>query len=110
MEGSLKVRQWASFDAANKQHVPPCLPNTRREFLAQIRRWANGESERWIYWLKGMAGTGKSTIALTVAREYNNKKRLGASFFFSRGPGRPCVDAEICCDNRRPACGNLARA
>jgi len=77
----------ASFDAANKQHVPLCLSNTRREVLAQIRKWADRDSERRIYWLKGMAGTGKSTIALTVAREYNDKKRLAASFFFSRGQG-----------------------
>lgn len=34
-----------------------------------------------------MAGTGKSTIALTVAREYHQHGRLGASFFFSRGGG-----------------------
>jgi NACHT domain len=32
-----------------------------------------------------MAGTGKSTIARTVARQYNEQGRLGASFFFSRG-------------------------
>jgi hypothetical protein len=32
-----------------------------------------------------MAGTGKSTIARTIAQEYYNRKRLGASFFFSRG-------------------------
>ena len=34
-----------------------------------------------------MAGTGKSTIARTVAHEYSERKRLGASFFFSRGGG-----------------------
>ncbi|KAI1158193.1 putative WD-repeat protein [Nemania serpens] len=34
-----------------------------------------------------MAGTGKSTVALTIARQYAQKKRLGASFFFSRGGG-----------------------
>ena len=34
-----------------------------------------------------MAGTGKSTIARTVAREYDDKEHLGASFFFSRGKG-----------------------
>ena len=34
-----------------------------------------------------MAGTGKSTIARTVARYFNDQKRLGASFFFSRGGG-----------------------
>lgn len=34
-----------------------------------------------------MAGTGKSTIARTVARKYFEQGRLGASFFFSRGGG-----------------------
>jgi NACHT domain len=34
-----------------------------------------------------MAGTGKSTIARTVARKYHDQKRLGASFFFSKGGG-----------------------
>ncbi|KAI8633878.1 putative WD-repeat protein [Xylariaceae sp. FL1651] len=34
-----------------------------------------------------MAGTGKSTIALTICRKYAKVGRLGASFFFSRGNG-----------------------
>ncbi len=34
-----------------------------------------------------MAGMGKSTIARTIAREFRDKGRLGASFFFSRGGG-----------------------
>jgi hypothetical protein len=34
-----------------------------------------------------MAGTGKSTIARTVARQHFEQSRLGASFFFSRGGG-----------------------
>jgi hypothetical protein len=34
-----------------------------------------------------MAGMGKSTIARTVAREFRDQNRLGASFFFSRGGG-----------------------
>jgi hypothetical protein len=34
-----------------------------------------------------MAGTGKSTIAHTVARGYFEQGRLAASFFFSRGGG-----------------------
>jgi cytidylate kinase len=37
--------------------------------------------------LNGLAGTGKSTISRTVARRYNEQKRLGASFFFSKGGG-----------------------
>jgi hypothetical protein len=34
-----------------------------------------------------LAGTGKSTIARTIARKYFQKQYLGASFFFSRGGG-----------------------
>jgi len=50
-------------------------------------RWANTRSGPCIFWLNGMAGTGKSTIARTVARKWDDKKRRGASFFFSRGQG-----------------------
>ncbi|KAH6874158.1 quinon protein alcohol dehydrogenase-like superfamily [Thelonectria olida] len=38
-----------------------------------------------IFWLNGMAGTGKSTVSRTIARDLHQAKRLGASFFFKRG-------------------------
>jgi type II secretory pathway predicted ATPase ExeA len=47
---------------------------------------ADTRSQR-IHWLTGMAGTGKSTIARTIARTCYDEGRLGASFFFSRGGG-----------------------
>ncbi|KAF4979798.1 hypothetical protein FDECE_18004, partial [Fusarium decemcellulare] len=59
----------AGFDASNKQHTSFCLPNTRIDILAQIHKWVDGGDMRQVYWLKGMAGTGKTTIALTVARD-----------------------------------------
>jgi hypothetical protein len=34
-----------------------------------------------------MAGTGKSTIARTVAQTFSNRGQLGASFFFRKGEG-----------------------
>ena len=37
-----------------------------------------------VYWLNGLAGTGKSTIAKTVAERLFADGRLGASFFCSR--------------------------
>jgi hypothetical protein len=49
--------------------------------------WADGDGGKRIFWLNGMAGTGKSTIARTIAHYYSEQKRLGASFFFSRGGG-----------------------
>lgn len=49
----------------------------------------DGEDERHIFWLQGLAGTGKSTIAQTVAKHYYDlkPKRLAASFFFAQGGG-----------------------
>ena len=38
-----------------------------------------------IFWLNGLAGTGKSTIAQTFAERTFANGRLGASFFCSRG-------------------------
>ncbi|KAF2183567.1 hypothetical protein K469DRAFT_635181 [Zopfia rhizophila CBS 207.26] len=82
----LSPAEGASFRSYHRQHEPQCLPNTRVELLDQIRAWSRGHDRR-ILWLNGMAGTGKSTIARTVAETLAVQKRLGASFFFSRGGG-----------------------
>ncbi|KAL4733456.1 hypothetical protein BDV11DRAFT_210199 [Aspergillus similis] len=52
---------------------------------AQIMDWAMLPLQKSIFWLKGMAGTGKSTISWTVAKSLKNTNQLGASFFFRRG-------------------------
>lgn len=77
----------APFNSYTKQHESTCLPDTRVDLRRVIYNWADGQDERTIFWLNGLAGTGKSTIARTVARHYFDKQRLGASFFFSRGGG-----------------------
>ena len=43
-----------------------------------------GSSKFPVYWLNGLAGTGKSTIAQTIAERMFADGRLGASFFCSR--------------------------
>ena len=84
---SLPYAQDAPFNSFAKRHDPICLPDTRVNVLRDIYSWADGRDERCIFGLSGLAGTGKSTIARTVARRYLDQKRLGASFFFSRGGG-----------------------
>ena len=77
----------ATFDSSDRSHNAFCLLDTRLEVREEITAWADGPNGRRIFWLTGPAGTGKSTIARTVARQWYERKRLGASFFFSRGGG-----------------------
>jgi hypothetical protein len=77
----------AAFNASNDQLEALCLSDTRVDVRKEITIWAEGSHEKCIFWLNGMAGTGKSTIARTIARKYHELGHLGASFFFSRGSG-----------------------
>ncbi|KAI1593030.1 WD40 repeat [Pyrenophora tritici-repentis] len=81
----LPVAQGASFNSHNEEHNARCLTDTRTELLDEITTWANNKDGKSIFWLSGMAGTGKSTIARTVAQLFANRGQLGASFFFKKG-------------------------
>src|SRR6266536_3449036 len=77
----------AAFNSRSREHEPQCLADTRVDLLSQLMAWGNNPRDKCIFWLSGMAGTGKSTIARTVAQTFHDQGRLGASFFFSRGGG-----------------------
>ncbi|RFU78062.1 vegetative incompatibility het-e-1 [Trichoderma arundinaceum] len=77
----------ATYDSHAEEQNPTCLPDTRVELLDQINVWAKGSQSASIFWLNGMAGTGKSTISRTVARNFAATGHLGANFFFKRGEG-----------------------
>ena len=61
-----------------------CLRGTRKDVFSQIDRWLADKKDRRIFWLNGLAGTGKSTIAQTFAETSFADGKLGASFFCSR--------------------------
>ena len=61
-----------------------CLKGTRTAILDSIELWIHDSDKPTIYWLNGLAGTGKSTIAQTTAERAFADGRLGASFFCSR--------------------------
>ena len=61
-----------------------CLRGTRRDVLWEVERWLVDEQERHVFRLNGLAWTGKSTIAQTVAETTFADGKLGASFFCSQ--------------------------
>ena len=70
----------AGYRCGNRQG---CLRG-RKDVLWEIERWLTGEQDQRVFWLNGLAGTGKSTIAQTFAETTFADGRLGASFFCSR--------------------------
>ncbi|KAF0329473.1 pfs domain-containing protein [Colletotrichum asianum] len=81
----LTVAAGAAYDSKESHHEETCLPGTRVGLLEDIIRWTQDSTDRRIFWLNGMAGTGKSTISRTIAAKCAELDILGASFFFRRG-------------------------
>jgi hypothetical protein len=71
----------------NTPNAPsPCLEGTREQLISDIFTWLNNPdpSGEHVFWLNGLAGTGKSAVARTVADHAQEQGRLAATFFFSR--------------------------
>ncbi|KAI1182338.1 hypothetical protein F5B17DRAFT_435720 [Nemania serpens] len=74
-----------AFDSHAQEHNPTCLSDTRVDLLHEIYKWVEEPDAKAVFWLNGMAGTGKSTISRTLAQAFSDRGQLGASFFFKRG-------------------------
>jgi hypothetical protein len=61
-----------------------CMKGTRGDILLQLENWLKDEQDKHVFWLNGLAGTGKSTIAQTFAEMSFADGKLGASFFCSQ--------------------------
>lgn len=83
----LPSAEGAAFDSYADELDARCHPDTRFELRNQIKQWASDPQGKSILWLCGVAGTGKSTIARTVAQSFTDEGELAASFFFKRGGG-----------------------
>ena len=71
----------AGYHSGNRQG---CLRGTRVDILLQLEHWVKDGQDHRVFWLNGLAGTGKSTIAQTFAEISFADGNLGAGFFCSR--------------------------
>jgi hypothetical protein len=60
-----------------------CLEGTRVQLLDDIAKWMADTNGKTVYWLTGVAGTGKTTVAKSVVDMATKEKYLVVTFFFS---------------------------
>jgi hypothetical protein len=66
-----------------RRHMPTRDPDQN---ISEVRSWADSTTPL-VCWLSGPAGTGKTTVAHTIAKEYDERGQLAATFFFWRKTG-----------------------
>ncbi|KIK59341.1 hypothetical protein GYMLUDRAFT_145891, partial [Collybiopsis luxurians FD-317 M1] len=76
----------ASYDAdVGAQYARrSCHEGTRVKIIEDIQKWASDPNSTSGYWICGMAGTGKSTIAMSACEHLDARGTLAGSFFCSR--------------------------
>ncbi|KAF9447062.1 hypothetical protein P691DRAFT_732123 [Macrolepiota fuliginosa MF-IS2] len=75
----------AIHDSSDRAYPPQCHPSTRKCLRERVTKWGiGGGNDGRMLWLLGLAAVGKSAVAQTIAEEFQEAGRLGASFFFSR--------------------------
>ncbi|KAG8688348.1 hypothetical protein FRC11_005588, partial [Ceratobasidium sp. 423] len=85
----------ARFDSGLSTEISrrTCTENTRTQILEESMAWSEDPNVAKIYWMNGMAGTGKTTIACTLSAALDARKQLAASFFCTR-TSPECRDAK----------------
>ena len=80
--------QAALYNSSKREaeHAVTCQPKTRDKILDEVRSWADSPTTP-VCWLSGPAGTGKTTVAHTIAEEYDERGQLAATFFLWRKTG-----------------------
>src|SRR5882757_248064 len=62
-----------------------CMEGTRETFLNYIMAWAANESDtNNLYWIHGLPGIGKTSLAHSICKKLHNEQRLVGAFFCQR--------------------------
>lgn len=98
----------AQYNANNVRK--PCISGTRVQILDKFRNWVTIACTQTtlltsqVFWIHGLAGTGKTSIAFSIVEEYKKTGQLAANFFCSRDdpecsdPGMvfPTLASQLC--------------
>ncbi|KAB5589064.1 Vegetative incompatibility protein HET-E-1 [Ceratobasidium theobromae] len=92
---NLAPSKLASYDSKLSTTVNrrTCTEDTRKGILTDLNAWVGNPKAEKVYWMNGMAGTGKTTIACTLASQLESRGQLAASFFCTRTTPE-CRDAD----------------
>ncbi|KAJ2926092.1 hypothetical protein H1R20_g11007, partial [Candolleomyces eurysporus] len=66
---------------SNAKRGDGCIPGSRVSLLAMLLVWATDPSSPHLFWLSGLAGTGKTTVSKSFCSQLNDRGLLGATFF-----------------------------
>ncbi|KAG8703709.1 hypothetical protein FRC08_002671 [Ceratobasidium sp. 394] len=72
---------WYCSAESKELYRDECTPDTRIEVLERFKVWRDDDQSEKIYWLNGMAGTGKTTLTFTLCKQLEDDGRLAANFF-----------------------------
>ncbi|KAL3588289.1 hypothetical protein FPOAC2_10442 [Fusarium poae] len=76
----------ARFDNKEVREAPRCHEHTRASIIEKIETWIdNPRLGETVMWISAPAGTGKSTVARTIAERCEGRDMLAATYFFRRG-------------------------
>ncbi|KAM0228772.1 hypothetical protein ACHAPO_010522 [Fusarium lateritium] len=76
----------ARFDNKEVREAPRCHEHTRASIIEKIETWIDdAQPQETTMWIGAPAGTGKSTLARTIAERCESRGILAATYFFRRG-------------------------
>lgn len=83
---SLPRAKYASYKCERPDKPTKCFEGTRTGIIETIGQWIHDPNPASpnIYFMNGIAGVGKTTIARTIAEQLEHEGLLGADIFFSR--------------------------
>ncbi|KAB5593574.1 Vegetative incompatibility protein HET-E-1 [Ceratobasidium theobromae] len=91
---SLRPAKLATFNSILSAQINrrTCTENTRKNLLYELNTWSDKPEGEKMFWMDGMAGTGKTTIACTLSESLYLRGQLAASFFCTQ-TSPECRDA-----------------